>query len=289
MKTYDISFADRPKLLSAEIIAYNYIDIGFAPCGDYWRQMRRIYVLELLSARKVQSFRSIREKESWNLVESVAMKRLNTINLSNMIFTTINTIISRMTIGSRCKDQDHQERRVSGQSDHENEDLIDVLLRIKDDGGLQFPLAFDNIKAVILDMIVAGSDTSSVTIEWAMSELIKSPRVMKKAQDELRQVFKGRSMILESDMQELNYLKLVIKETLRLHPPVPFLLPRECRKNCEIGGYNMFAKTKVIINSWMIGRDTDYWIDAESFIPERFSDSSANMIGTDFEYVTTCF
>ncbi|KAI3676705.1 hypothetical protein L1987_86318 [Smallanthus sonchifolius] len=340
MKTHDISFADRPKLLAAEIIAYNYIDIGFAPYGDYWKQMRKICVLELLSARKVQSFRSIREKESWNLVESVAMQRLNTVNLSNMIFTMFNTIISRITIGSRCKDQvilialiqetislgggfdvsdlfpsitllplitgtrkkmmkirekmdaifdsiilDHQERRVIGQNDHENEDLIDVLLRIKDDGGLQFPLAFDNIKAVILDMFTAGTDTSSVTVEWVMSELMKNPRVMKKAQDELRQVFKGRAMIHESDIQELDYLKLVIKETLRLHPPIPFLLPRECRENCEIGGYNIYVKTKVIINAWMIGRDTDYWIDAESFIPERFGDSSYNKIGTEFEYI----
>ncbi|KAI3676704.1 hypothetical protein L1987_86317 [Smallanthus sonchifolius] len=158
---------------------------------------------------------------------------------------------------------DYQERRVIGQNDHENEDLIDVLLRIKDDGGLQFPLAFDNIKVVLLDMFAAGTDTSSVTVEWAMSELMKNPRVMKKAQDELRHVFKGRAMIHESDIQELDYLKL----------------------NCEIGGYNIFVNTKVIINAWMIGRDTDYWIDAESFIPERFSNSSDNKIGTDFEYI----
>ncbi|KAI7741034.1 hypothetical protein M8C21_022463, partial [Ambrosia artemisiifolia] len=339
MKTHDITFANRPKLLSVDIIAYNYIDIAFSPYGDYWRQMRKICVLELLSAKKVQSFRSIREQESWNLVKSLAMQRSNTVNLSSMIFMLISTIISRVAVGSRCKDQemllalvqdairisggfdvydlfpsitllplitgtrnqmlkirkkldeifdsiilDHQERRLNRNSNHESEDLVDVLVRLKEEGDLQFPLAFDNIKAIILDMFAAGSDTSSVTLEWAMSELIKNPRVMKKAQNELRQALKGRTMIHEQDIQELNYLKLVIKETLRLHPPVPMLLPRECRESCEIGGYYIPVKTKVLINAWMIGRDPNYWIDPESFLPERFTDNSVNMIGTDFEY-----
>lgn len=73
-------------------------------------------------------------------------------------------------------------------------------------------------------------------------------------------------------------------ETLRLHPPLPLLLPRECRETCEIGGYNISVKTKVMINVWKIGRDPDYWIDPESFVPERFSVSSVNMMGKDFEY-----
>ncbi|KAI3829406.1 hypothetical protein L1987_03529 [Smallanthus sonchifolius] len=338
MKTHDITFANRPKLLGVEIITYNYTNIAFSPYGDYWRQMRKICVLELLSARKVQSFRSIREQESWDLTESIAKQKLQTINLSNKIFTMINTIASRVTFGSRCKDQvtllelirglidlsggfdvcdlfpsitllplitgtknkmlnirnkidavfdsiilEHKERCADGQSNEE--DLVDVLLRLKDDGGLEFPLSYDNIKAVILDMFAAGSDTSSVTIEWVMSELMKNPRVMKKAQDEIRQVLKGKTKIHESDIQELDYLKFVIKETLRLHPPLPLLLPRECRENCEIGGYRIPVKTKVIINAWMIGRDPNYWVEPESFIPERFSESSVNMMGTDFEYL----
>lgn len=115
-----------------------------------------------------------------------------------------------------------------------------------------------------------------------MSELMKNPRVMKKAQAELRQVLKGKIKIYEADIQELDYLKLVIKETLRLHPPLPLLLPRECRENCEIGGYQIPVKTKVIVNAWKIGRDPDYW---NSFIPERFSESSMTSMGTDFEFL----
>ncbi|KAK9057934.1 hypothetical protein SSX86_022773 [Deinandra increscens subsp. villosa] len=341
MKTHDLSFANRPKLLSVEIIVYNYLDIAFAPYSNYWRQMRKICVLELLSAKKVQSFRCIREQESWNLIQSIATQRFKTINLSDKAFTLMNTIITRVVVGSRCKDQDtllelirgafdlsggfdvvdlfpsfkllplitgtkkkmmnirnkmdvildgiifeHIEGSVNREGNELNfEDIVDALLRLKDYGGLQFPLNFENIKAVVLDMFAAGSDTSSVTIEWVMSELMMNPRVMKKAQDELRRVLKGKAKIYESDIQELDYLKLVIKESLRLHPPVPLLLPRESRENCEIGGYHIPVKTKVIINAWMIGRDPNYWIEPESFIPERFSESSINMMGTNFEYL----
>ncbi|KAL9998301.1 putative oxidoreductase [Helianthus debilis subsp. tardiflorus] len=141
------------------------------------------------------------------------------------------------------------------------------------------------LKTMAHDMFAAGSDTSSVTVEWAMSELMKNPRVIKKAQDELRHVLNEKTKIYESDMQELDYLKQVIKETLRLHPPLPFLLPRECRDDCEIGGFHITIKTKVIINAWMIGRDPDYWIDPESFVLERFSESTLNIMGTNFEYL----
>ncbi|CAH1439889.1 unnamed protein product [Lactuca virosa] len=337
MKTHDLSFANRPKLLNAEIIGYNYTDIVFSPYGDYWRQMRKICILELLSAKKVRSFHSVREEESWNLIQSIGMQGSKTINLTQKIFMMTNVIACRVAVGSRCKDQalllaliqetvslaggfdlsdlfpsvkvlhfltgmrnklvkirkkidhildsiisEHEERRAAGQNNH-NEDLLDVLLRLKVDGGLEFPITSDNVKAVIVDMFVAGTDTSSVAIEWAMSELMKNPMVMKKVQVELRHALKGKNRIYESDIQELHYFKLVIKETFRLHPPVPLLVPRESRVKCEINGYHVPVNTKVLINAWKIGRHPDYWIDPESFVPERFSDNSVNMTGTDFE------
>ncbi|GLT73330.1 hypothetical protein SLA2020_451980 [Shorea laevis] len=63
------------------------------------------------------------------------------------------------------------------------------------------------------------------------------------------------------------------------------LIPRECREQCEIDGYEIPIKTKVIINAWAIGRDPEYWHDAESFIPDRFADSSVDYKGTYFEYI----
>ncbi|KAK1412805.1 hypothetical protein QVD17_34323 [Tagetes erecta] len=341
MKTNDLSFANRPKLLGAEINGYNYTDIAFAPYGDYWRQMRKICILELLSAKKVKSFESVREQETWSLVETMLNEGPVVINLTDKIFTVMNVIACRVSVGSRCKDEgkfvelieevislsggfdlsdlfpsmkllhlvtgmrkklmmihrkidkmlddiifDHQQRRCcDGVRTDENEDVLDVLLRLKDDGELQFPLSYDNIKAVIMDMFGAGTDTSSVIIEWAMFELIINPRVMQKLQGEIRRVLKGKEKVYESDLRELDYLRLVIKETLRVHPPFPLLLPRECREKCEIGGYTIPVGTKVITNFWKIGRDPDYWTDPECFIPERFDESLIDFKGTHFEYI----
>lgn len=134
-------------------------------------------------------------------------------------------------------------------------------------------------------MFVAGSDTSSAIIEWAISEMLKNPTVMIKAQQEVRQHFGSKGYIDETSLQELKYLKAIIKETLRLHPPFPLLLPRECRETCEINGYTIHAGNKVIVNAWAIGRDPEYWSEAERFIPERFLDCAIDYKGSNMEYI----
>ncbi|XVF77141.1 hypothetical protein PTKIN_Ptkin14bG0017100 [Pterospermum kingtungense] len=164
-------------------------------------------------------------------------------------------------------------------------DLVDVLLKLQQQGDLEFPLTDDNLKAVIQDMFGAGSETSATTIEWAMSELLKNPELMKKAQNEVRGVFGKNGKVNEENIHELNFLKLVIKETLRLHPAAPLLIPRECSENCVINGYHIPAKTKVIINAWAIQRDPCNWKEAEEFRPERFLNSSFDFKGTHFEYI----
>lgn len=117
-----------------------------------------------------------------------------------------------------------------------------------------------------------------------MSELLKNPRVMEKAQAEVRQACEGKSKIGEADVQKLDYLKAVIKETFRLHPPGP-LLPREARECCEISGYTIPAKAKILINIYAMGRDPKIWKDPESFQPERFEGSSIDFKGNHFELI----
>ena len=134
-------------------------------------------------------------------------------------------------------------------------------------------------------MFAAGTETSSSTLVWAMVQLMKNPSVFAKAQAEVREAFKDRETFDENDVEELKYLKLVIKETLRLHPPVPLLVPRECREETDINGYTVPVKTKVMVNVWALGRDPKYWDDAESFKPERFEQSSVDFIGNNFEYL----
>ncbi|CAH1450541.1 unnamed protein product [Lactuca virosa] len=122
-------------------------------------------------------------------------------------------------------------------------------------------------------------------MEWVMSELVRNPRVMKKAQTEVRAVLNGKKEVREADIQELKYLKLVIKETMRLHPSLPLLLPRECRESCEIDGYVIPLKTKVIVNAWALARDPEYWHDADCFLPERFEDNCYDFKGSNMEYL----
>ncbi|KAK8470613.1 hypothetical protein PHAVU_003G009400 [Phaseolus vulgaris] len=167
------------------------------------------------------------------------------------------------------------------------EGLVDVLLKFQDgnERNHDICLTIDNIKAIILDIFSAGGDTAASTINWAIAEMIRDPRVMKKAQDEVREVFNMKGRIDEICIDELKYLKSVVKETLRLHPPAPLLLPRESGQACEIEGYHIPAKSKVIVNAWAIGRDPNYWSEAERFNPERFIDSLIDYKGSSFEYL----
>ncbi|XP_027156225.1 cytochrome P450 71A8-like [Coffea eugenioides] len=123
-------------------------------------------------------------------------------------------------------------------------------------------------------MFAAGTDTTHTVMEWVMVELLRDPKVMEKLQNEVRAVGQGKSEITEDDFDKMRCLKLVIKETLRLHFPVPFLVPRDIK----VMGYGIPIRTRVIVNAWAaIGRDPLLWEKPEEFQPERFLN-----VGIDF-------
>ena len=138
---------------------------------------------------------------------------------------------------------------------------------------------------IYLDLFAARGETTANALQWAMSELMRNPKAMQKAQAELRESLQGKTTVTEDDLASVKYLKLVIMETLRLHPVVPLLLPRECRETCEVMGYDVPKGTTVFVNAWAIGRDPKYWADAETFKPERFENSTIDYKGTDFEFL----
>eukprot|EP00250_Pteridium_aquilinum_P022022 c25281_g1_i2 orf=143-769(+) len=134
-------------------------------------------------------------------------------------------------------------------------------------------------------MMAAGTDTSAVTTEWALAELLASPDTLKKVQEELDEVV-GRSRILqESDLPNLPYLRAVIFETMRLHPAAPLLAPHYSLEACELGGYHIPANTMIYVNAWAIGRDPDAWQNPLQFWPERFLGSSIDVLGQHFELI----
>ncbi|XP_031104263.1 premnaspirodiene oxygenase-like [Ipomoea triloba] len=172
----------------------------------------------------------------------------------------------------------------TGSGESGSEDIVDVLIKLKDSDSLPMSITDDNIKAVILDLFAGAVDTSKTTTVCAMVEMVKNPRVLAKAQAQVREVFKGKEKVEESDMEKLSYLNLVIKETLRLHPPGSVIY-RENNKESVICGYTIPPRTRVLINAWAIGRDPQYWEDPESFKPERFENDPMDFTGNQFKYM----
>ena len=185
------------------------------------------------------------------------------------------------------------EHEVDGNYKHKkmDADFIDALLSMKDKLNTtddQPPYTFDriNVKAMAVDMIFAGMDTAATAVIWVMSELIRNPRVMIKLQKEIEMVVGDNDIFEEACFSKLDYLHMVIKETLRLHPVVPLSVPHESTEDVSIDGYYIPKKSRMVINNWGLGRDPNTWSEnAEEFVPERFVGSKIDLRGQDFELI----
>jgi len=132
------------------------------------------------------------------------------------------------------------------------------------------------------DLIGGGTDSSAITMEWALTELIRHPKIMKRAQEELDAVVGRTRPVLMSDLPNLPYLHAIIKETFRLHPPLPLLVPHFNTKDVQILNYKILANTTTIVNIWAIGRDSKVWRKPLEFDPNRFSDSDIKIGGSSY-------
>ncbi|CAL5074103.1 unnamed protein product [Urochloa decumbens] len=179
-------------------------------------------------------------------------------------------------------DEHNRRRRLEGDG-FVARDLVDVLLQLADDPNLEVQLSRDNVKAITQDMVLGGSDTAAVTIEWAISELIKNPKSLDKATEELDRVVGRQRLVTERDLPTLPYIDAILKETLRLHPVAPTLVPHLAREDAHVDGYDIPTGTIVFINVWSIGRDPTLWDAPEEFLPERFIGSKIDVKGQDFE------
>ncbi|XP_038718382.1 3,9-dihydroxypterocarpan 6A-monooxygenase-like [Tripterygium wilfordii] len=167
--------------------------------------------------------------------------------------------------------KEHEEERKKDVKDRGDvvKDLLDILLDIYEDESAEIRLTRENVKAFIMNIFGAGTDTSSITVEWGLAELINHPQVMEKARIEINSIVGESRIVEESDIPNLPYLQAIVKEVLRLHPTGP-LIVRESSEDCTIGDYNIPAKTRVFVNVWSLGRDPNYWKDPLEFKPERF-------------------
>ncbi|XP_073035942.1 cytochrome P450 71A8-like [Primulina eburnea] len=349
MKTNDLMFADKPTARITDKLFYNSKDILVAPYGEYWRKMKSMCILQLLNAKRVQSFHAIREEETALLMERIksCSSSLLPVNLSELFLMLANDLICRSAFGRKYTDGKYGNKfpmllkellhlmgsvrigefipflawidRISGfdaqvdsvakefddflemviqehmntgqdkgdavvKEEKSRENFVDILLKIYKDNVTGVYIDRDNIKGIILDILVGGTDTTSTTLEWAMTELLRHPTVLKKLQSEVREILKGRQDITDDDLENMHYLKAVIKETLRYHTPIPFIA-RVARDNLKIMGYDIALGTMVIANAWAIGRDPASWIEPERFMPERFLNSSVDFKGQDFGFI----
>ncbi|PWA44803.1 cytochrome P450 [Artemisia annua] len=183
--------------------------------------------------------------------------------------------------------EEHRQSNKNGeQKDDRLMDFVDVLLSLPGEDGKEH-MEDTQIKALVQDMIAAATDTSAVTNEWAMAEVIKHPHVLHKIQDELDKVVGPNRMVSESDLSHLNYLRCVVRETFRMHPAGPFLIPHESLRATEINGYYIPAKTRVFINTHALGRNKMIWDDINVFRPERHMSNDGSRVeishGDDFK------
>ncbi|XP_022954772.1 cytochrome P450 71A1-like [Cucurbita moschata] len=183
--------------------------------------------------------------------------------------------------------EEHKEKIRDGVlTDESKKDFVDIMLQLQRDGMVDYHFSPINLKAIVLDMFVGGSDTTATVLEWTMTELMRNPAVMKKAQEEIRTIIGKKSKIEAEDIQKMEYMHRVINESLRLHPPIPLLVPRETTTDVEIDSYHIPSKTRVFVNAWKIQRDPENWHNPNEFIPERFMDNnSIDYKGQDYEFI----
>ncbi|XP_043700403.1 probable (S)-N-methylcoclaurine 3'-hydroxylase isozyme 2 [Telopea speciosissima] len=156
------------------------------------------------------------------------------------------------------------------------QDFLDVLINHGFTDG--------QINNMLHELFTAGTDTSATTIEWAMAELMKNQAAMNKVHDELKREM-GDNFVKESDLPHLHYLHACVKETLRLHPPAPFLLPHRAIDTCTVMTYTIPKDSLIFVNAWAIGRDPAAWDDPLAFKPERFLESDVEFKGNHFQFI----
>ncbi|MCO5612583.1 hypothetical protein L7F22_066851 [Adiantum nelumboides] len=160
-------------------------------------------------------------------------------------------------------------------------DFLDVLLSAaeRDDARI----SDSDIQAVLSDMYGAGIDTSTISIEWALCELLRHPLIMKRVQEELKAIVGTSRLVHESDIRQMPYFRAIVKETMRLHPVIPLLAHHTASQSCQVSGFDIPPNSHVYINVWAIGRDPNVWDKPLEFCPERFLDSNIDVHGQHFE------
>ncbi|BAT97806.1 hypothetical protein LR48_Vigan07g158600 [Vigna angularis] len=162
-------------------------------------------------------------------------------------------------------------------------DVLDSVLELMLEDNSQ--VTRPHVLHLFLDLFVAGVDTTSSSIEWAMAELLRNPEKLEKVREELHQVLVKGEQLEESHISKLPYLQAVVKETFRLHPPIPMLVPHKPEVDVELCDFMVPKSSQILVNVWAMGRDSSIWTNPDEFRPERFLESDLDFKGQDFELI----
>ncbi|TKY64256.1 Flavonoid 3'-monooxygenase [Spatholobus suberectus] len=344
LKTHDATLAGRPKFSAGKYTTYNYSDITWSQYGPYWRQARRMCLLELFSAKRLEEYEYIRKQELRALLNELFKSANKAVMLKDHLSNLSLNVISRMVLGKKYLEEsenaivspeefkkmldelfllngvlnigdfipcinfldlqgyikrmkalskkldrfmehvldEHIERK-KAVKDYVAKDMVDVLLQLAEDPTLDVKLERNGVKAFTQDIIAGGTESSAVTVEWAIAELLRRPEIFKKATEELDRVIGRERWVEEKDIVNLPYINAIAKEAMRLHPVAPMLVPRLAREDCQIDGYDIPKGTQVFVNVWTIGRDPAIWDNPIEFQPERFLGKEIDVKGHDYE------
>ncbi|PSS09755.1 Flavonoid 3',5'-hydroxylase [Actinidia chinensis var. chinensis] len=288
------------------------------------RTMRKVFVRDTMSNSSLEASYNLRKDEVLKTIREVHSKIGTPMDIAEITFLTQMNVIMNMVWGStidihkahgvrtefrgvaremerlriwvdRILDSiiDAQTKmsmveRAEAFKIKGKEDFLQLLLALKEqeDTGISFTL--EQIKALLIDIVVGGTDTSATMVEWAMAEIMHNPEIMKKVQEELSDVIGTNNIVEESHLPKLHYLDALIKETFRLHPALPLLVPKRTDRPCVVGGYTIPPKnTRVFLNVWAMHRDPEVWDSPLEFKPKRFlgEASKCDYNGNNFQYL----
>ncbi|CAI0551532.1 unnamed protein product [Linum tenue] len=297
-------FSSRELPLVGRICTYGGLDLACLPMGPDWNSMRKVLVREALSSPGLDGCYELRRREVVKALNEVEvgkprimelMAKPNVSDLFPMLArfdlqgigreaAELAERFDRIVSAMIRKRLDGGGEKKGGEID--KVDLLQVLLERRGSSGAGSPLtSMAHFKAMLQDVAVGGNENIASTIEWAMSELLKSDRAMKSVQQELDEIVGPDSLVEDHHLKDLKYLDAVIKETCRLYLA---LMNRTASRACTVGGYTVPQGSKVFVNSWAIHRDPQFWAEPSEFRPERFLDGGTfDFMGSSssFRYV----